>query len=61
MARVAPFTSSVACVLPTKLYSLGCRVESVKPVRHNFLSGEIPCAVIRHMEEWQNEGASAGR
>jgi hypothetical protein len=42
--------------LEFKLYSLACRVERVKPVRDNFLNGEIPCAVIHQMEEWQNEG-----
>jgi len=43
--------------LEFKLYSLACRVEKVKPVRANVLNGEIPWAVIHHMEEWQNEGA----
>jgi hypothetical protein len=43
--------------LEFKLYSLACRLERIKPVRARFLNGDIPGAVIHHMEEWQNTAA----
>jgi len=41
--------------LEYKLYRQECRVSNVEPVRADFLAGEIPDAVIYHMELEQNE------
>ena len=43
--------------LEFKMYGLACRLERVKPVRADFLNGEIPGVVIHQMEEWQNSAA----